>query len=214
MVTELGYVSQIIAARMEQGRVHEVITTLRGLDGVGHPLLPWRTMLAGALADAGQLDGAKAELDRLNEAGWQGLLHLYGSALSVRYLTELARRLDDPERAKTLLPEARPWASQMLVVVGGTSIEGASDRAIGHLLATLGLYDEADEAYAAAAAMERAAGFTPLLARSEYWHARALLDRGEPGDTVRATRLLDEVLAITSELGMTLLHEQAAELAG
>ena len=62
--------------------------------------------------------------------------------------------------------------------------------------------------------MERAAGFPPLLARTEYWHARALLDRGKPGDTVRADVLLDEVLGITSELGMNLLHEQAAELAG
>ena len=213
-VVALGYHSQILAARMEQGRIEEVITTLRGIDDLGHALLPWRTMLAGALADAGQFDRARAELDRLSDLGWHGVLHMYGSALSVRYLTELSRRLDEPDRAARLLPQVRPWAGQMLVVVAGSSIEGASDRAIGHLLATLGRHDEADTAYAAGAAMERAAGFPPLLARTEYWHARALLDRGKPGDTTRAHSLLDEVLAITSELGMKLLHEQAAALAG
>jgi class 3 adenylate cyclase/tetratricopeptide (TPR) repeat protein len=210
----LAYAGQIVAARMEQGRVEEVITTLRGLDDLGYTLLPWRTMLAGAFADAGQPDRARAELDRLSDVGWHGLLHVYGSALSVRYLTELARRLDEPDRAELLLPQVRPWAGQMLVVVAGTSIEGASDRAIGHLLATLGRYDEADAAYVAGATMERAAGFPSLLARTEYWHARALLDRGKPGDTARAHVLLDEVLTITSELGMKLLHEQAAALAG
>jgi hypothetical protein len=138
---------------------------------------------------------------------------VYGSALSVRYLTELARRLDEPDRAALLLPQVRPWAGQLLVVVTGSSIEGASDRAIGHLLAALGRYDEADAAYSAGAAMERAAGFPPLFARTEYWHARALLDRGKPDDAVRAHALLDEVLGITNELGMQLLYEQAAALA-
>ena len=137
---------------------------------LGHTLLPWRTMLAGALADAGQPDRARAELDRLRDMGWHGLLHMYGSALSVRYLTELARRLDDPDRAATLLPQVRPWAGQMLVVVAGSSIEGASDRAIGHLLATLGRYDEADTAYAAGG--DGASSRLPAAARPDRVLAR------------------------------------------
>jgi hypothetical protein len=105
-----------------------------------------------------------------------------------------------------------PWAGQLLVVTIGTSIEGASDRSIGHLLATLGRLDEADAAYTAAAELERSAAVRPLAARTQYWHARMLLERRARGDHDRAFALLDDVLAVTGELGMHRLDEQAATL--
>ena len=104
----------------------------------------------------------------------------------------------------------RPWAGQILVVRSGLSIEGGSDRSLGHLLATLGRLDEADAAYAAASAMEHSAGFAPLLARTDYWHARALLERDAPVDRERALTLLDRVVAVATQLGMPLLCRQAA----
>jgi len=50
------------------------------------------------------------------------------------------------------------------------------------------------------------------VARTEYWHARALLERNARHDRERARALLDEVADITARLGMSLLLEQAAGL--
>jgi hypothetical protein len=95
------------------------------------------------------------------------------------------------------------------VVAATATIEGTSDRCIGHLLATLGRYDDADAAYSRAAALERAGQLLPHLARTEYWHARALHQRAAPGDRHRAQALLDDVLNIAERIGMALLATQA-----
>jgi hypothetical protein len=129
--------------------------------------------------------------------------------MAIRYVSEVCRHLSDQARATSLLAHVTPWAGQILVGMSGLSIEGAADRAVGHLLATLGRFDDADTAYAAAAELERSAGFPPLVARTQYWHARTLLDRDAPGDRERARALLDDVIDETNPLGMALLHQQA-----
>ena len=195
---------------MDQGRVGEVIASLRGLGGQIRPA--WRAMLAGALADAGDHEQAAAELDELTAGGSSGLPHDFTVALAVRHLPEACRQLGDVPRAEALLPVIAPWTGQLLVVTMGTSIEGASDRSIGHLQATLGRFDEAVAAYAEGARLERAAGFSSLATRTDYWHARALLDRDANGDRVRARHLLGHVVTIATELGMGRLAEQAHAL--
>jgi hypothetical protein len=79
-----------------------------------------------------------------------------------------------------------------------------------HLLAALGLLDEADAAYRSAAQLELSNGFRPLAARTHYWHARMLLERRSRGDRELAEELLKDVISVTRELGMDLLAKQAA----
>ena len=208
---ELAYAAQILASRMEQGRLDEVISGLRQLDALQIPLRGWRAMLAGALADAGNHAEARDELRRLTDTELPDQPHDYhGAALAIRHLPEVCRQLGDRNCAARLLPHVRSWSGQILVVRSGLSIEGGSDRSIAHLLATLGRLDEADAAYAVASQMERSAGFLPLRARTDYWHARALLERDGPADRERALTLLDGVLEITTAFGMALLCRQAA----
>jgi tetratricopeptide (TPR) repeat protein len=91
----------------------------------------------------------------------------------------------------------------------GISIEGAADRSLGHLLATLGRFDEADAAYRSAAGLELDNAFRPLAARTHYWHARMLLERRSHGDREAAEELLDDVIDVSRELGMDRLAQQA-----
>jgi class 3 adenylate cyclase/tetratricopeptide (TPR) repeat protein len=210
-IAQLANAAQILAARMEQGRVGEVIAELRGLVDV-LSLPASRAMLAGALADAGDHTQAAAELAELTKDKCWGLPPDFTVALAVRYLPEVCRQLGDVARAEALLPLVTPWAGQLLVFAGGLSIEGASDRSIGHLLATLGRFDEAVTAYTDGARLERANGFRPLAARTSYWHARALLQRDAADDRDNARALLDEVVAVTDELGMRQLADQANAL--
>ena len=177
----LAFNAQILASRMEQGRLEEVISGLRQLDGSEVLLRAWRAMLAGALADTGEHAAALALLEQLVDDETFGYPRDHGWSLTIRHLPEVCRQLGDRRRAATLLPHVRPWTGQLLVVGVGVSIEGASDRSIGHLLATLGQLDEADAAYTAAANMEQSAGFPALTARTRYWHAVALLEREREG---------------------------------
>lgn len=211
MMVELVYMSQIINGRMEQGRLDAVIARLSALDSLDFELPGYRAMLAGALADDGRLDEALRQLDRLARAAPAAdVQRLIGhTPMAIRYVSEVCRHLSDPERATKLLAHVTPWAGQILVGSWGMSIEGASDRAVGHLLATLGRFDDADTAYTAAAELERSAGFPPLVARTQYWHARTLLDRDAPGDRERARALLNDVIDVTDRLGMATLHRQA-----
>ncbi|MEP6665798.1 MAG: hypothetical protein ABJA81_05065 [Nocardioidaceae bacterium] len=209
VVAQLFYSAQIIATRMEEGRLGEVITGLSALDSSGIVAPAWNAMLADALADDGHRQEASEHLGRLLDDRPSRFLDDSAAALAIRHLTEACRHLDDTARASAMLPHVEPWAGQLLVIMFGTSIEGASDRAIGHLLSTIGRLDEADAAYTRAADLENSAGFPPLVARTRYWHARMLLQRDAPGDRQRALALLDNVIDITDQLGMKRLATQA-----
>jgi DNA-binding NarL/FixJ family response regulator len=58
----------------------------------------------------------------------------------------------------------------------------------------------------------RQAGYQPELAWTCYDYAEALLQRSHPGDQARAMSLLDDSLAISSELGMRPLLERVQPL--
>ncbi len=209
LVTQLVYASQIIATRMEEGRLGEVIRSLRAFDKSGVVAPAWNAMLASALADDGHRQEASEHLGRLLDDQPSRFLDDTAAPLAIRHLTEACRQLGDSARASAMLPYVEPWAGQLLVITFGTSIEGASDRCIGHLLATLGRLDEADAAYTRATDLESSAGFPPLGARTKYWHARMLLERDASGDRQQAGVLLDEVIEITDRLGMQRLATQA-----
>jgi tetratricopeptide (TPR) repeat protein len=212
VIAVMGFGSHVIAVRMEEGRTDEVVANLDLLLVEPDDLPAWRSMRAGALADVGDHSRATVELHALTELGRPRVPPDSTMPLAVRYLPEVCRQLGDFDTAKLLLPYIQPWAGQLLIPLAGLSIEGASDRSLGHLYSTLGELDEADAAYTSAAQLERSNGFRPLVARTQYWHARALIERNSPGDRHRSESLLAEVITIADEFGMRRLGTQATEL--
>ena len=82
------------------------------------------------------------------------------------------------------------------------------DRVLGLLSATLGRPEQAAAHYEDALAFCRDIGVRPELAWTCCDYADTLLQRNEPGDREKAISLLDESLAISSELGMRPLMER------
>ena len=76
------------------------------------------------------------------------------------------------------------------------------DRVLGLLSQVMGNLDQAVIHFEDARSFCRKGGYRPELAWTCCDYADALLQRNEPGDREKATFLLDESLAISTELGM------------
>ena len=85
---------------------------------------------------------------------------------------------------------------------------GSADRVLGLLAYTSGDLDNALGHFEDAIAFCRKAGFRPELAWTCCDYADALRERDGEGDRAKAITLLDESLAISSELGMRPLMER------
>ena len=84
----------------------------------------------------------------------------------------------------------------------------ANDRLLGLLAQTMGNLDQATIHFDDALAFCRKAGYRPELAWTCCDYADLLLQRNNEGDRATATSLLDESLAISSDLGMRPLMER------
>ncbi len=84
----------------------------------------------------------------------------------------------------------------------------SGDRVLALLAHTMGNLERAIEHFEDALAFCRKAGYRPELAWTCCDYADTLLQRTNPGDREKATSLLDESLAISSELGMRPLMER------
>ena len=105
VVTQLVYAGQILAARLEQGRLTEVIDGLRRLQGFGLVAPAWSAMLATALADNGDRAEATSVLAGLDDSFERGPDD-FAAPMTLRHLVESCRLLGDQQRARVLLPHA------------------------------------------------------------------------------------------------------------
>jgi len=85
---------------------------------------------------------------------------------------------------------------------------GSVDRRLGLFSHTMGNLDQASAHFEDALVFCRKSGYRPELAWTCCDYADTLLQRDNGGDRAKATSLLDEALAISSELGMRPLMEQ------
>jgi hypothetical protein len=86
------------------------------------------------------------------------------------------------------------------------------DHLLGLLAETQGDLDQAMAHFEDALAFCRKAGYRPELAWSPCDYAEMLPQRNKPGDKRKGMSLLDEALAVSSELGMRPLTERVIAL--
>ncbi len=197
----MGYAAQLYVTRRAQGRAEELLGGLTAYVE-DHPDVPaWRALLAVAHAEAGRHREAAVELDRLAAHRFADVPRTWTRPVTLALAAECAVLLDDRERAAWLLPCLAPRRGTLLVVASGTSCEGAVDRYLGALAATLGEHEAAEGHFADALTLEESVGASALAVRTRVAHARALLRRPqEAGD--RAAALLDAAEDTASRLGM------------
>jgi tetratricopeptide (TPR) repeat protein len=194
---------------LEQGHDEAVAPALRDYLAANPGTASTLAMLATVDAAAGRTESSLGHVRELRAR--RSLTDLGGAApLTLRHLAEVAAHLGvgepgggpSAEMAAELLPILSGYEGQMLVSLGGLTVDAAADRALGQALLALGRHDEAVRRLTSARDLERSFGADALAARTTYWLAHTRLERADPGDAEAARRLLDETASVTRRLGM------------
>jgi tetratricopeptide (TPR) repeat protein len=116
-------------------------------------------------------------------------------------LAETCSLAGDVPTAAALYDLLLPWAD-CSVADPAEGFRGAAARDLGLLATTLGRFEEAEQHFEAAVAMNSEMGALPWLARARESYARMLLARGASGDRERSRELVADALAACREMGM------------
>jgi tetratricopeptide (TPR) repeat protein len=156
------YGVQLLALRLVQNRLHELVDTIAGLAADQPTVGAWRAALALAAAQAGRADVAGEALDAALADGAALLAHDYAYTGALVALAEASALLGDADRAARVRPLLEPWSGRWSWV--GTCTLGPIDTSLARLCALVGDRERAvglaDRALAAARRLD-----APVFAR-------------------------------------------------
>jgi tetratricopeptide (TPR) repeat protein len=169
------------------------------------------SMLAFTHAETGRHDDALRIVEELAADDFQRVVR-WMPRTAFAYVAEVTVALGRMDLAARVYQLYLPYSGLAAVSGFASHCPGAVDRYLGQLAGTLGKWDEAEAHYTAAIELETGLRSPPLLARTEYWYGRMLLERGRPGDADQARALLKSAVETAEALGMARLAAQASEL--
>ena len=199
--------AQLAIVRLEQGRLAELETALRGFVEEFSESPVWRAALALLVLELGAEDESRAELERLSEDGFAGLPRNFAWLAGLAMLAQVAHRLGDAERAATLLALLAPYSDRN-VVTGDRHCWGSAAHYLGLLARTTGDVVGAERWFEQALDHNLRMGATPWAAHTRCDLGALLLARGGDRDQARGEALVRAALDVAQELGMTRLAEK------
>jgi DNA-binding NarL/FixJ family response regulator len=196
---------QMFLLRREQGRLAELAPAIRYFVRQ-HTATTWRPGLALIYSELGLVQEARVEFEHLAQYDFTDLPRDGLWVTCITYLAEVCVFLQDTARAATLYHLLRPYAGRNVIVGGSVACYGAASRYLGMLATTMARWDEAEQHFQEALAMNTRTGARPWLAHTQHDYATMLLTRGEPEDQARAMILLESALTTARALGMRALE--------
>jgi len=104
-----------------------------------HPQMKFfQAGLAKVHVDAGDLELAREEFERLALGGFEDIPHNETYGLTAALLADVAANLSDAERARTLYDALRPAEGRFIVIFFAAAVFGSADRLLGRLAQTFG----------------------------------------------------------------------------
>ena len=203
----------IVSLRFMQGRVAETIELLQDLAARFPAITLIRAALAAALALAGRIDQARAEVERLVGDDLAALPRNPGWSWTLADVAVACYFLGDTERAARVRELLEPYADRNIVTArAGALCAGPAAYYLGLLDLTLHQPDQAVRRLQHAAKLAGRLQAPPFIALCQEGQARALLARDHPGDRQQAQTLLAEAAATAQELGAQWVGERASAL--
>ena len=195
---------QVVVMKREMGEGHEVVGMIAAALREREQFAVYRTVFTALLADSGQHDQARDELERLAAFDFNMIPRDIGWPTALALLSDVCVTLDDRPKGAILYRHLLPHAGRLVVMAWGIACLGAADRYLGRLAALAGDLARADGHFVAAAELEASVGAEPALARTRHHHAEVLRRMGTAEASVRARELQTAADATAARLGMAL----------
>ncbi|HVE93448.1 MAG TPA: hypothetical protein VNB24_00905, partial [Acidimicrobiales bacterium] len=204
-----GYALHMMLIRLEQGRIAELLPLLESSVAT-NPLAAVRLALAVALIE----NAEHARADELVAAfvDDESLPYDIMRPVAIAMLGEYLARTRDRRLALLALSVLEPFQALTLAPIAPAVCLGPTDRYRAMALSVLGRHDEAESHFDAALVIDERLKAPPLIARTQYWYARMLVDRGHHDDYDRARAVAEHSAATAREFGMGGLVRDSAEL--
>jgi tetratricopeptide (TPR) repeat protein len=152
-------------------------------------------------AAAGRLDEAQITFDGFRTQGLADIARDYVWVATLSLFSRLCALLDEAQTAAHLYELLLPHRSEIVTTQAMWLGPAAHD--LGLLATTLGRYDEADEHFHAAAAVEERIDARAIRVHTHVEWAGMLLRRGTVGDIERARNMLETARNTARELQLT-----------
>ena len=199
---------QMFTLRREQGRLRELEPVIRSFVEQFSASSSWRPGLAMIYCELGRREEARDQFEQLATHGFNDIAEDALWQTCFGYLSEVCAFLGDDLRAGILYERLLPYRDRTLTVGAAVVCCGAAARYLGLLSAAMARWEDAQGHFEYALEMNSRMGAKPWLAHTQQQYATMLLDRGQTEDRANALSLLDQALAIATELGMGALTER------
>ena len=201
--------------RWEQGRLPELEGVIRESVDRFPANLGWHSTLALLLCEAGRTAEARVAFEHLAADEFAGLPsnHLLMSHLGI--LAMVCHALGAQTHALRLYELLMPYADRNVLTARLPLVcMGSASHHLGLLALAMSRWEDSALHFEAAIKAHARMDAQPLLARSRYHYAQALLARGRPNDRLRAREELDQTRSAAAQLGMRQLVVQTSDMAG
>ncbi len=162
----------------------------------------WRLGTANFLLTRGRRSEARELFEEACAVGLDSIPFGAQWLCTVVLAAELCAVLGDVDTADMLKTMLTPYNAQCAVITFGFGCLGSVSHFAGQLAGLLGDLKEAEDLFEAALQANRRLGAPPLVARTQYEYAKALLQNDLQGDRERARSLLSSAASTASRLGM------------
>ncbi len=200
------YAAQLCETRTTQGRADEILELLEQAVEENPGIPSYAAMLTNVYCQHDADDAARALLDQAAADGFAGLRRDFLWLVGMTNYAAAAAHLHHADAAAVLLEQLEPWADQ--VSYNAVHVKGSVHHYLGLLAATLGDHDRALTHFAAAADKHEQMAAPLLLAQTRLGWASCLIERGGPGDSEEAARMLELAAATAGELGAATLERR------
>jgi tetratricopeptide (TPR) repeat protein len=148
-----------------------------------YPAIPtYRSALALAHRDAGRRSEAAALFATLVADDLAAFPKDGNRPIALAILADVCAFLEDQDAAALLYRELLPMADRCIVTGPATNTIGSAALSLGSLAATMGRFDEAEEHFENAIAMNQRLRTPTWVAETQLRYTRMLLKRDGPGD--------------------------------
>jgi len=206
------YAGILFVLRREQGRVQEMIALVQAATTRWPDRLALRAYLSIALAELGERETARRELDAVATDDFSWLTRDITFTTAVAAAAQTAAIVGATEYAQAMYDVLAGHAGHLAVVPTADICVGSVDRHLAILATMLGDFDGAESHFASALELEGRIPSPPFLARTQFWYAKLCLARNAGGDRARAEELLRASTTTAGGLGMANLASETRSL--